>query len=178
MEHSFQKVKSAFAEYLSLPEWDWDWFITQTFDPKKFKRARNGRLLVPTNITVNSWKDFIRFTGSTANACWGFMFGELHRSGMPHWHALVHVQANLFDQPSRTDMWRHMWHRYGRFEARPYEPAKFQDVAGACSYLTKYVAKEAFQDDATWDFKGFLAGSEADSRQIVRACGVDGRTIL
>jgi len=178
MEQNFLHVKSSFAAYLSLPGWDFNWFITQTFDPNKFKRARNGCLLVPTNITVNSFKDFIKFTGTRSNACWGWMFGELHRSGMPHWHALMHIQPNLFGQPSRTSMWAHMWHRYGRFEAKPYLPARHQHVAGAATYLTKYVAKETFQDNATWDFKGYLSGSEADSGQIARAIGVHDHGIL
>jgi len=177
MAYNIRAVKQAFETYLSLEEWDWSWVITQTFDP--FKAPRYAR------ICEHSWRDLVRTTGSTATACWGFMFAETHMSGLPHWHALLHVQENLLRQPMRSEIWEHMFNRYGRCRIERFNPFKKSEAAvsiggvahGIARYITKYVVKEHARRDATWDFMGFLGGVEADSRQIIDACGVDGRGI-
>jgi len=177
MTYDIRAVKQAFEIYLSKPEWDWTWVIHQTFDP--YKAPAYSR------ICEHSWRDLVRTTGATANACWGFMFAETHLSGLPHWHALLHVQENLLRQPSRKSVWRHMFNRYGRMAIRPFKPCQATDPGvaigrmshGIARYITKYVVKEHARRDATWDFMGFLGGKYADPRQIVDACGVDGRMI-
>jgi len=178
MAYNIRAVKQAFQIYLSQPGWDWSWVITQTFDP--FKAPAYSR------ICEHSWRDFVKTVGSTANACWGFMFAETHLSGSPHWHALMHVQENLLRQPSRKSVWRHMFNRYGRCRIEPFRPLMKNETGvateivahGIATYLTKYVVKEHARRDSTWDFMGFLGGAEADCRQIVHACGVDGSGIM
>jgi len=177
MAYNIKAVKQAFQRYLSLPEWQWNWVVTQTFDP--FKAPRYSR------ICEHSWRDFVRTTGIHATACWGFMFAETHMSGLPHWHALMHVQENLLRQPRRMDIWKHMFDRYGRCRIDPFRPDGRPETGGSIDqmsygiarYITKYVVKEFARRDATWDFMGILGGVQADSRQIVDACGVDGRGI-
>jgi len=176
--YSTQGEKSrAFAKYLSLPEWDWDWFVTLTYDPYKcgfIKRKAEFELGLHSDIVMESWKFFMREVGETANAAWGWMFAEKQVNGRPHWHALVHVGLNLLGQPLTQDVWRRMFDKYGRCDIQLYEP---NHVGSVCNYLTKYVAKEQDLGESTFDFAGFLSGSEADSSQILRCCGVDGAGI-
>lgn len=168
-------VKTAFAHYLSDPKWDWTWFLTQTFDPARehthYNRKRDrfyGRLC------EHSWRDLLKYVGTRANHCWGFMFTELHKNGHPHWHALLHVQEDLFERPARSSVWRYMFQRFGWNRVDPVRKGDVSKTAhGVCRYLTKYIAKEAAGGDATWDFGGYLGGTEADTGQIVRASGVD-----
>ena len=169
------EVKTAFAKYLSDPKWDWTWFVTQTFNPKlkhthyNFKRDRfYGR------ICEHSWRDFLAFVGFHSSAVWGFMFCETHKNGYPHWHALLHVQESLFGEPRREDVWCYMFQRFGWNRVDPVRTGDVSKTAGGvCRYLTKYVAKVAAGADATWDFGGYLGGTEADTGQIVSASGVD-----
>jgi len=165
-------VKGEFSSYLSNPKWGWNWVVTQTFDEYKVP--------IHANIVRDSWNDFLREVGRHANVVYGWMFGERHTSGRPHWHAICRVDTNLFDQPRRKDIWLYMFDRYGRNRIEPFKSqqklmcnlASRTVSDGIARYLTKYVAKSAFQEDATWDFGGLLSGCEADTKQIRAAVGL------
>jgi len=178
MYRKTDEMKRCFSEYLTLPEWEWTWFVTQTFDLYKcgyIRRTPEFKLALHSDIVNESWKFFINLVGDTATACWGFVFEEKHVNGRPHWHALVHVGKDLFDQPNSTDVWRRMFDKYGFMEIRHYRP-ELAERAG--SYLSKYLAKGTGCGESTFEFDGFLSGKQADSRQIMRACGVDGSGII
>jgi len=174
-------VKKSFADYLSRPEWNWSWFHTQTFDVHKCGyRKRNGRLAVHREICNESFGRMMNVIAKQAVIVYGFAFGELHRNGFPHWHALLHVKSNLFGQPRRVDVFDYMFRKYGRNKLLEYVPNQNVQVSegvacvsdGVARYLCKYVAKEAAQGDAWWDFKGFMGGCEADPSQIAAVTGV------
>jgi len=171
MADTFDSIKSSFADYLSHPCWNWSWVVTQTFDP--FKQKPYARLV------EHSWRYFMHRVARDANINYGFYFGEPHKSGLPHWHALVHVSENLLGQPRRCHIWEDMFERYGRNCIEPFVGSNDRkSVAvgnvseGIARYLCKYVAKESSRDQATWDFSGFMSGREADCARIRRLVGV------
>jgi len=171
MPHNMCDVKGAMAEYLSLPEWDWTWFVTQTFDDYKSKPY--------PKICEHSWRYFLRLIGEPADQAYGWMFSERGKSGRLHWHALVHVSVNSRKDPKARNVWDTMYHKYGRCQVLEYvagDSRLTQDLrhcaVGVSHYLTKYVAKQSHGGDATWDFGGFIDGCEADSAQLSRAIGV------
>jgi len=165
-------VKEDFSSYLSKSEWQWNWVVTQTFDEYKVPLHQN--------LVSDSWHDFLDEVGKHANLVYGWMFGEKHKSGRPHWHAICRVDTNLFEQPRRSEIWRYMYDRYGRNRIEPFKSQqklmcniRARNVSdGISRYLVKYVAKEAFREDATWDFAGILSGCEADTRQIRAVIGL------
>lgn len=168
MATTYELIKDSFADYLTKPFWDWSWYATQTFDPRKVNPYKR--------LCEHSWRFFLSRIAETACMSYGFCFSETHRSGMRHWHALVHVRTNLLDQPQRKDIWTRMFTKYGRMEIQPYKPGNFDHTiktvsSGIARYLTKYVVKESARDDAWWDFNGNISGSEADPSEIMAAIG-------
>lgn len=174
-------VKKSFSDYLTRPEWEWSWFMTQTFDFHKCGyRKRNGKLDVHREICEESFQRMMEFIGKTATICYGFGFGELHKSGRPHWHAVVHVGMDLYSQCTRESVWEYMFKMYGRNTIAEVMPCQGLQVHsgtalisdGISRYLTKYVAKESATGQAWWDFKGYMSGSEADPSQIAAITGI------
>lgn len=171
MAETFELIKQSFADYLSKPYWDWSWYCTQTFDWKKLaKRKFYARL------HEHSWRFFLSRLQETCSISYGFCFAESHKSGKMHWHALVHVTENLLGQPRRKDIWRAMYRKYGYNQILPFksiglELAVDSVSTGVARYLTKYVAKEAAQDQAWWDFGGNISGRPAEAAQIRDAIG-------
>jgi len=131
-------------------------------------------------VSQESFGRMLREIAKTATMVYGFAFGELQQSGRPHWHAVVHVTPDLFDGPSRQDVWRYMFRMYGRSDIREVQAGQSVQVGegiknvsdGISRYLTKYVAKEAATGQAWWDFKGFMSGKEADPSAIAAVTGV------
>jgi len=172
--HNLELVKIAFAEYLSLPEWNWTLVVTQTFDEHKTPCHRN--------MSSDSFKDLMEYAGNEAVCIYGFAFGEQHKSGRPHWHAILHMTENLFEQPRRADIWRYMFDKYGRNRIEPYRPNACTVVndgrqaervgEGIARYLCKYVAKESARDQAWWDFTGFMSGQQVPARRIRELTGI------
>lgn len=111
---------------------------------------------------------------------YGWMFAEKGKMGRLHWHAIVHIQQNLFKEPNWGQIRDGMFDKYGRVTVESYKPGADvliqQDAAGVATavsrYLTKYVAKDSAGGDTTWDFGGFMNGSEADASQLCSAIGV------
>lgn len=166
------EFKQEFARYLSQPEWQWNWVITQTFDNRKQSQY--------STLSLHSWRYFMFELARTACMNYGFVFTEGVKSGRMHWHAIVHVKSNLLGQPEMDEMWLYMFKRYGRNLIEGFRDTQGSlsavdrdpEASPIASYLTKYVAKESFSDDTSWDFEGFLGGRRADTGQIARAIGL------
>ncbi len=171
--HNSSNVKAAFASYLSQSEWKWNWVVHQTFDEHKCD-------LYPS-ILGYSWREFMREIARNAMMNYGWCFAETGKLGRLHWHALVHVKEDLLRRPSRTEIWAHMFRKFGRNRIEPYKAgqrelgwiATKEMSDGISRYVAKYLAKETCLDNAWWDFGGFLGGKQADSKRIARAIGLD-----
>lgn len=172
MPQTFGQIKDAFSDYLSLPQWDWTYFITQTFDPRRYSKAYS-------RLCEHSWRFLCNRLMERSIISYGFAFAESHKSGLRHWHALVHVTPDLFGNPTWDDIRKVMLEKYGRIQINDFKPDNWQ-LAGAqvntisngvSRYLTKYVAKESSGGDAWWDFNGNISGSEADAGEIMAAIG-------
>jgi len=161
-----ENFKSEFAQFLSLPQWRWNWVVHQTFDDLKQSQYRS--------ICQHSWRYFMNGTGSGSALCYGFCFQERGKFGRLHWHALVHVEPNFRGQPTRKQIWSYMFKRYGRSQILQFDPTIINPKMGVenslalpvADYLTKYVAKESFCDNTWWDFDGFLGGYRVGARRI------------
>jgi len=170
--HMREEFKRTFSEYLSKPQWDWNYVAHQTFD--------SGKNNLSAGLVEWSWNHFMRSAAREAMMCYGFYFAERGATGRLHWHALVHIKHNLLGLPLRSELQAGQRDLFGFFSLIPHwenvTPAMKSGHAvarGIATYLTKYVAKDAYSDDATWDFTGFMGGSMVDSRRIARAIGVD-----
>jgi len=91
--HMREEFKRSFAEYLSLPQWQWNYVTHQTFDDKKHK--------LTAGLVDWSWNHFMRNVARDAMMTYGFYFAERGRMGRLHWHALVHIKHNVLGQPLR-----------------------------------------------------------------------------
>jgi len=176
MYHDVRAIQSAFHAYLMRPQWKWDWFVTQTFDTNKcgyHLKSTSGsgktRVRLHAEIVNESWDRFMALTGAQALNTWGWMFREAHKDGRPHWHAICHVEEDMYGNPRRKDIWQRMFNEYGRMEIRPFDPAVCTELA---TYLVKYVAKQTDLGESTFDFDGFLGGRRADTMAIIRAIGM------
>jgi len=164
--------KESFSCYLTQAEWSWTWFVTQTFDSKK--------VFPHPDIVKRSWKDFMRECARDSPINYGWVFAEIGRFGRIHWHALVRVEPDLFGHPSQKEIFEYMYDKYGRITISSYQPGqkvvsftRVHKIAdGISRYLTKYLVKGSQELDLTWDFQGFLSGSEADSKRICHAIGL------
>lgn len=160
-------VKAEMSSWLSDPQWDWTWVVTQTFKPQ----ASQHRTRVP-----DSWMRWMQNLSSLSDVIYGFCFGELHRSGKTHWHAVVHVQDGLYGEVQRKEQFNWALEKYGRNRITAYQPnlremghlqtKKVSD--GIARYCVKYVAKDYAIDSAWWDFLGFLHGNQVEPKQILR----------
>jgi len=172
MTHQIQNVKVAMQEYLSLPQWNFTHYITQTFDDRKCRPY--------SKICEHSWRYFLNTFGRDASMIYGWVFAERGKSGRLHWHAIVHISPNLLGQPTQRELWEGMFSKYGRNVTEIYKPEnpvlRASDAiwlgTRLAGYLTKYVAKDAGGNDAMWDFGGFMSGREADAAQLCSAIGV------
>jgi len=168
MAENYELIKSSFSSYLSKPYWDWTYFVTQTFDPSKVKPYKR--------LCEHSWRFFLSRCQDHAAISYGFCFSESHKSGLRHWHALVHVTPNLLAQPDARSLWESMHSKYGRSQILPYKESNIEvGVAtvstGVSRYLTKYLVKESASDDAWWDFNGNMGGKPADAGDLMFAIG-------
>jgi len=179
--HIRQQVKQSLANYLTDPRWQWNWVLTQTFDPSKpsltyWHDTRKERLF-RSNLVLSSWKSTIAEIARDSIVCYGFVFGEQHKSGAPHWHAVMHVRENLFGSPRRKAIHEWCLEQFGRNRITPMASENLEVRCGTVSdgisrYLTKYVSKEAQSDYATWDFEGYVSGSKAETGQITDLVGI------
>jgi len=176
-----QDVKKAFAHYLSRPEWNWSWFLTQTFDVHKCGFLKSdGKPALHSEICRESFNRMMRKVADQAMSVYGFGFAESHRNGRPHWHAILHVKEDLFGNPCRTSIYNYMYKMYGRNQIRGFKPSVNVKIDsgiecvsdGVSRYLCKYIAKESHRNDAWWDFKGFLGGLEVPTSEICQHIGI------
>jgi len=179
--HITNGIKDSLANYLSDPRWRWNWVLTQTFDPskpsltywhdtRKERRFRGG-------LVLSSWRAVLAKIAETASINYGFVFGEQHKNGNPHWHAVMHVTENMWNEPRRKTIHEWCLETYGRSRITPCAPENIEIRArhvsdGISRYLTKYVAKEAHGDHATWDFGGFASGSAVEPEWLIREVGI------
>lgn len=166
--------KQSFARFLSLPEWQWSWVCHQTFDSRKVG-DENGKLY--PSLIPWSFHHMMSEIARSAMLNYGFYFAERGALGRLHWHAIVHVKENLLGQPRRSEIWKEQFSKFGRCRFEPYtgldNPVLGRVSTGIANYLCKYVAKDVFSEDATWDFAGFMGGSTADSKRIGRLIGIE-----
>lgn len=165
------EVKRAFEYYLSNPLWNWNWVLTQTFDPDKVPMHRN--------ICRDTFRTTMDLISVGAIMAYGFAFGEQHRSGLPHWHAILHVETNLFGAPTRRSIWQRNFSEWGRNRIEPFRArVNFASLDSACvahgiaRYLCKYVAKDSVGDQAWWDFDGNIGGLRVDAARIAHTIGL------
>jgi hypothetical protein len=120
--------------------WDWSWFVTLTFDPK---RATHGtRNLFGWAATDRAWYELLAEVEGAEGArqglaphTWWVRGREPHHGyGGTHFHALI---GGLSPAASRRDAWSWWKDRYGINRIEPYDPSR-----GAAHYLTKYVVKQ------------------------------------
>jgi len=160
-----------FELYLSRPEWDWTWFVTQTFDKQKNKFDKKRGF--SKYLCQNSWGQFVEWTAEYSDLVYGFWFQEPHKSGFPHWHALVHVKENPLGSADPSTIWKRMFERYGRAKVRPVYKADTElTAARLIMYLTKYVAKEARRTHDTWGFGGLMDGQPAEASRFADEIGI------
>lgn len=121
-------------------QWEWSWFVTMTFDPKKV--THGTRDLWGWAATDRAWAEFIEHVTPSARgeqglsgAVWWVRGREPHHdSGGTHFHGLI---GGIPPNVSRREAWAWLKERCGMNRIEPYEPSR-----GAAHYLTKYVVKE------------------------------------
>lgn len=121
----------------------WDYFLTITAELER---------------TAKSWRrGMVAFTGGRyigdyeiRRSYWGL---EQHKSGRLHAHALVQVTDGIgaeiegsYKETIATQMWQHLFNRFGRSEVVPFDPSK-----GACYYVSKYCVKGQMSGILDWD---------------------------
>jgi hypothetical protein len=120
--------------------WDWSWFVTMTFDPKRVQAGT--RTQWGWGATSRAWDQFVehvtpeaRDSQGLSGSVWWVRGREPHHdSGGTHFHGLI---GGLDSGVRRDEANRWLWERYGMNRVDPYDPAR-----GAAHYLTKYVVKE------------------------------------
>jgi hypothetical protein len=134
-----REALSEWGDWLS-GQWEWSWFFTGTFDPKKVRHGT--RTTWGWAATEKAWGDFLAWVQPSARGSQG-LSGSLwwvrgrephHDSGGTHFHALI---GGLDPTVSRRDAWAWWKDRCGINRIEPYEPSR-----GAAHYLTKYVVKQ------------------------------------
>jgi len=165
-------LKEEFAEWLSRETWNWTTYATLTFSqPMRKDALRFGR----------AWA---RFIARTAGELWGFVFQEMHSDGQKlHLHCLFSIRQNLLSQPTNEEMWSWWFRKFGRAQVVDYRhlvrerpiqsPSPHQIivkkfVTPLASYVSKYVVKEAFSGEFSWDFMAFADGNELTPEQFRR----------
>ena len=134
--------KLALGDWLS--EYEWDWFVTQTFReeisfPAAARIARR-QLLTLESLVKGPLGAFIALERHK------YRGGEDPASLCPHIHILLRGVREAEDFGlRRRSIWRMFYEKYGRMRIEPYDPDR-----GATYYLGKYVAKE-ISETGEWD---------------------------
>jgi len=132
--------KTAWGEWLSA-EWDWDWWVTLTYDSRKHVQGSATHTAVGWGRSDRDWEQWLSDTvnaaaleGDALDPPYWFRGREPnpYRYGT-HFHALV---GNV-KEVSRRDAWARWFHPHGHARIEPYDPSR-----GAGFYVAKYVAKE------------------------------------
>ncbi len=138
--HRVTALHQAYVELLS--RFEWHWFCTFTFDPKKHS-SPNGFI-----HPEKAFKAVMLFIHKLNSAIYGKNWKrrgdgvhwaialEYHKSGILHLHALIGDVRNLNEIASRVG-WKEWWYREFGI-ARIEEP---KDAGGVQGYCTKYVVK-------------------------------------
>jgi len=175
-------VKKAFAAYLTRPVWNWSWLVTQTFDIHKCGYTKSdGKLAFHSRLIQESWEVFLDEVSCHAGLVYGFVFGEAHKSGAPHWHAVVHASDGLLGVPRWGRIRERCYDRFGRIRFSVINKGQSIQMSegvravsdGVSRYLCKYVAKDANTSHAWWDFSGCIGGCFADTGQLARELDLD-----
>jgi len=127
-----RRARTAFGEWLSLPEWQW--FVTQTFKAEYVSQKESDR-------SWYSWFNGVRVSAKAkgltpsiygAAAPFYFRVTEFQDRGTLHFHALI---GNVGD--IRRLLFKDMWELAGYARILPYEASK-----GANFYVGKYLTKD------------------------------------
>jgi hypothetical protein len=122
----------------------WQWFCTLTFNtehrlstggmlPEKADKAFRWFLL---QINVGLYGR--RFDRKPHGGLIWARGTEMHKSGRPHFHAVVAAPDQDLNQACQRYAWHELWYReFGRNQIE--QPRSQEEVAG---YVSKYVAKE------------------------------------
>lgn len=132
-------LKSEWGQWLSR-DWDWDWWVTLTYDAKKFRSGSPDHTAVGwarseadfdhwlTDVVHEAVKDDALsppywFRGREPNP---YRYGT-------HFHALIGGVQHV----SRRAAWQRWFTDHGHARIEPYDPKR-----GAGFYVAKYVTKE------------------------------------
>jgi hypothetical protein len=162
-------VRDAWGRWLS-DSWDWDWWVTLTFDPVsidsggKFAPGSATHTSVGWQRSQRSWDAWLsRIEDKPAAGGLRSSFWFRGREPNPnrrgtHFHALVGGVAHL----SRRDAWQSWFTDHGLARIEPYNPRR-----GAGFYVSKYVVKELgdlrFSENAGAFLKGGPSGNRVAS---------------
>lgn len=137
---SREEVKGAWGEWLS--RWQWDWWVTLTYDPKRRPSASATHTAVGWSLSNRHWHEWLAEAvgDSSGSSPWpGSPFWVRGREPNPwrygtHFHALV---GGVGTDTSRKRAWESWFIKHGLARIEPYDPRR-----GAGYYVSKYVIKE------------------------------------
>jgi hypothetical protein len=159
-------LKSEWGQWLSR-DWDWDWWVTLTYDAKKFRSGSADHTAVGWARSEADWDSWLTdvvheaaLDDALAPPYW-FRGREPnpYRYGT-HFHALVGGVEHV----SRRAAWQRWFSQHGHARIEPYDPQR-----GAGFYVAKYVTKELgdlrFSANAGFYQKGWNDESRSAARE-------------
>lgn len=139
-------LKAEWGQWLSR-DWDWDWWVTLTYDMRaetgKFRPASPTHTAVGWARSEQDWDNWLASVSERAakdapmESPYWFRGREpnKHRYGT-HFHALVGFPEGV-KYAGRSVAWREWFTAHGNARIEPYDPSR-----GAGFYVAKYVTKE------------------------------------
>jgi len=132
-------LKAEWGTWLSR-DWDWDWWVTLTYDAKKFRPGSPDHTAVGWARSDQDWSNWLGSVVASAVKDDAMRPPYWFRGREPnpyrygtHFHALVGGVAHL----SRREAWAAWFNQHGHARIEPYDPQR-----GAGFYVAKYVTKE------------------------------------
>lgn len=141
---SYNQVKSLRKTWVSLlNRYNWDWFVTLTFEG------------LPTTYTAqNRLKRWLVTLKRQEKRNIGYYKAmEFTRLGVPHFHLLMGNLGGV----RRDKYWKLWFSQNGRARILPYD-----SKLGAGYYLTKYVLKDEYTNSENWDISGLECLNQLD----------------
>lgn len=162
-----EALKGQWGDWLSTA-WDWDWWVTLTYDPRKLAPGSATHTAVGWDRSDRDWRTWLESVAGEAARDDGLQSPYWFRGREPnpyrygtHFHALVGGVASV----SRRDAWERWFSAHGHARIEPYDPQR-----GAGFYVAKYVAKElgdlTFSPNAGLYMKEWNDGSRNSARDL------------
>lgn len=154
-------VLSEWGDWLSS-RWDWSWWVTLTYDPRKHASASASHTSVGwarSDADWSAWLDGLCADAARAGDPLDPPYWFRGREPNPyrygtHFHALI---GNVPERVSRREAWRRWFDAHGMARVEPYDPAR-----GAGWYVSKYVVKQL----GDWTFSenagAWMKGSDSE----------------